>query len=204
MGLNKVSHLGPSSIGFETFLASKGRISKTFLRGAGVPDVFIEYAASLAGKSIEFHSAFISYSSKDSDLAERLHTDLQAKGVRCWFAPEDLKIGDKFRTEIDRAIRLHDKLLLLLSENSISSAWVEKEVESAFDRENREKRLVLFPVRLDKNVMDSDLGWAADIRRTRQIGDFSNWKKHRSYQKALHRLLRDLKADKMIKDVTRT
>jgi hypothetical protein len=57
----------------------------------------------LAGKTIEFYSAFISYSSKDEALAKRLYADLQAKGVRCWFAPEDLKIGDKFSTEIDRA-----------------------------------------------------------------------------------------------------
>src|SRR5215207_600034 len=41
---------------------------------------------------IEFYSCFISYSSKDQDFAERLHVDLQNNGVRCWFAPEDLKI----------------------------------------------------------------------------------------------------------------
>jgi hypothetical protein len=91
-------------------------------------------------------------------------------------------------------IRLHDKLLLLLSTNSILSDWVEKEVETAFDRERRDKRTVLFPVRLDNTIMDAVDGWAADIRRTRHIGDFTNWKNHDSYQKAFDRLLRDLKA----------
>ena len=38
-------------------------------------------------------------------------------------------------------------------------------------------------------------GGAADIRRTRQIGDFANWKDHDAYQKAFERLLRDLKAE---------
>ena len=38
---------------------------------------------------------FISYSTKDQDFDERLHTDLQDKGVRCWFAPEDVQGGKK-------------------------------------------------------------------------------------------------------------
>ena len=36
--------------------------------------------------------------------------DLQAKGVRCWFAPEDMKIGAKMLDTIDQAIRLRDIL----------------------------------------------------------------------------------------------
>ena len=40
--------------------------------------------------------------------------------------------------------------------------------------------------------MDADQPWAANVRRTRHIGDFSNWMEHDSYQKALSRLVRDL------------
>jgi hypothetical protein len=192
--LETVKHFGPSTIGLDSFFLSKGNISAAFLRGCGVPDIFLQYASSLAGTAIEFYSAFISYSSKDEELAQRLRADLQAKGVRCWFAPEDLKIGDRFRTEIDRAIRLHDKLLLLLSANSMASGWVGKEVESAFDRERRDNRTVLFPIRLDDTVLDATEGWAADILRTRNIGDFTRWKDHDAYQKAFERLLHDLKA----------
>lgn len=43
---------------------------------------------------------------------EHLHADLQSKNVRCWFAPEDLKIGDKFRTRIEESIRVYDKLMV--------------------------------------------------------------------------------------------
>jgi hypothetical protein len=39
-------------------------------------------------------------------------------------------------------------------------------------------------------------GWAADIRRTRHIGDFTRWKEHDAYTKALERLLRDLRIEK--------
>jgi uncharacterized protein YjbI with pentapeptide repeats len=192
-GLDTVEHLGPSTIGIDTIYKSKGNIPEVFLRGAGVPEDFIVYMKSLVGKAIDFYSCFISYSSQDDDFAQRLHADLQQKGVRCWFAPEDLKIGDKFRTRIDESIRVYDKVIVVLSENSIPSGWVEKEVETAFEREQREKKLVLFPIRLDDAVMETNQAWAADIRRVRHIGDFHTWKDHDQYQKSFERLLRDLK-----------
>ena len=165
------------------------------MRECGVPDTFITFAKSLVNSAIDYYSAFISYSSKDHDFAERLYADLQSKGVRCWFAPEDIKIGDKFRQRIDEAIRIHDKLLVVLSEESINSAWVEEEVEAALERERKENRLVLFPVRIDDAVIASNQAWAASLRRMRHTGDFSRRKEHDSYSKAFERLLRDLKAE---------
>ena len=194
-GLATVQHEGPSTIGIDTIYKSKGNIPEVFLRGAGVPEDFITYMKSLVGKAIDFYSCFISYSSKDDDFAQRLHADLQQKGVRCWFAPKDLKIGDKFRMRIDESIRIYDKLMVILSENSIRSSWVEEEVEAALEKERKQKKLVLFPIRLDDAVMETDQAWAASLRRARHIGDFRAWKDHDQYQKSFERLLRDLKAE---------
>lgn len=196
-GLEAVSHMGPSTIGIDTIYRSKGNIPESFLRGAGVPEPFIANMRALvaAMEPIQFYSCFISYSSKDQEFANRLHADLQQKGVRCWFAPEDMKIGDRIRPRIDEAIRVHDKLLLVLTENSMKSAWVEKEVETAFEKERRQGRTVLFPIRLDDAVMEAEEAWAADIRRTRHIGDFCGWKEHDKYKEAFERLMRDLKAE---------
>ncbi|MFZ0959623.1 MAG: toll/interleukin-1 receptor domain-containing protein [Terriglobia bacterium] len=193
-GLETVQHQGPSTIGIDTIFKSKGNIPEVFLRGAGVPEDFIVYMRSLVGKAIEFYSCFISYSSKDNAFAQRLHSDLQQKGVRCWFASEDLKIGDKFRMRIDESIRVYDKVMVVLSDNSIRSPWVEEEVEAALEKERKQSKLVLFPIRLDDAVMETDQAWAASLRRTRHIGDFRAWKDHDQYQKSFERLLHDLKA----------
>jgi hypothetical protein len=155
----------------------------------------ITYSRSLVGQPFQYHSCFISYSSQDEALAQRLYADLQDRGVRCWFAPEDLEIGDEFRSRIDESIQVYDRLLLILSESSVKSRWVQKEVETAFEKESQENRIMLFPIRIDEAVMHSAVGWAADIRRQRHIGDFQQWKDHDTYQKAFSRLLRDLKAD---------
>jgi hypothetical protein len=159
---------------------------------AGVPDLFIEYARSLVTHPIRYYTCFISYSSQNHQLAARLHADLQDKGIRCWFAPESLKIGDKFMQKIDESIRLYDKLLLILSEQSVASEWVEREVEAAFEKERKQGKLVLFPITLDEAVMKTELSWASNIRRTRHIGDFRRWKYFDEYQKALSCLIRDL------------
>ncbi len=54
---------------------------------------------------------------------------------------------------------------------------------------------MLFSIRLDGAVMETDEAWVAKIRRTRHIGDFGRWKDHDLYQEAFERLLRDLKAN---------
>lgn len=192
LGLATCQHLGPSVVDYQTIAKSR-HLPVIFLQGCGLPEQLIEYLPSLLHAPILFYSCFISYSSKDQDFADRLYADLQVRGVRCWFAPEDLKIGDRFRQRIDEAIRLHDKLLLILSEHSVESDWVREEVESCLEREGRERRIVLFPVQIDDAVMNTAKAWAASIRRQRHIGDFSNWKTHDAYAKGLERLLRDLK-----------
>jgi TIR domain/Pentapeptide repeats (8 copies) len=194
-GLETLHHAGPSTIGIDTFYRSHGNIPEVFLRRAGVPNEMITYSKSLVGQPFQYYSCFISYSSHDEALAQRFHADLQDKGVRCWFAPDDLKIGDEFRSVIDKSIQVYDRLLLILSEHSVKSRWVQKEVETAFEKEGKEDRVVLFPVRIDEAVMHSAVGWAADIRRQRHIGDFRRWKDHDAYQQAFQRLLRDLKAN---------
>lgn len=193
-GLASVAHSGPSTLGIDTIYRSDGCMPDVFLRGCGVPEELISYAHSLVGKSFEFYSCFISYSSKDHEFAQRLYADLQSRGVRCWFAPADLRIGDRFRQAIDESIKAHDKLLVVLSENSVGSSWVEKEVETAFEEEGRRKKTVLFPIRLDQHAIQCEVAWAADIRRTRHIGDFTRWHHHEDYMKAFDRLLRNLKS----------
>jgi hypothetical protein len=185
---------GGSIIDHQT-LQQSGPLPLAFLRGVGLPDNLIDYLPSLLNQPIQFYSCFISYSSKDQKFADRLHADLQNKGVRCWFAPHDMRTGDRFRDVIDVQIRVREKLLVVLSSASIDSEWVGDEVEAALEEERRSENrpTVLFPIRIDDAVKNTDRAWAAKIRRTRHITDFSRWKEHDTYQKVLDLLLRDLK-----------
>ncbi len=193
-GLESCRHIGPSAIDFRTLRQSKS-LPLAFLRGSGLPDSFIDYLPSMLNQAIRYYSCFLSFSTKDQDFASRVHSDLQDGGIRCWFAPHDLMIGAKILDEIDVAIRLRDKVVLILSEHSIRSEWVEDEVTKAFEEERKRGQIVLFPIRLDDAVMDTDEAWAAKLR-ARHIGDFTRWKDHDEYQKSFARVLRDLTVKK--------
>jgi len=84
-------------------------------------------------------------------------------------------------------------VLLILSEHSVASDWVEEEVTRALDEERSRKTTVLFPIRVDEAVLNTTEAWARGLRIQRNIGDFCLWKDHDDYQKALERVLRDLK-----------
>jgi hypothetical protein len=201
--LELVKHYAPSTISFDTIVRSRGKIPEEFLRGCGLPDGFIRYIPSLLGsmEPFQFYSCFISYSTKDEDFCKRLYSRLQHEHLRVWFAPEDIKGGLKLLDQIDSAIRLHDKLLLVLSEHSMKSDWVATEIYKARQREKKENKRVLFPIRLcsfdaikEWQNIDPDSGkdMAREIREY-FIPDFSNWKNHDDFEKAFARLLKDLR-----------
>lgn len=155
------------------------------------------------GLEDHFYSCFISYSTQDEEFANQLHADLQSKGVRCWFAPHNVQGGKKLREQIDEAIRVHDRLLLILSEHSMGSEWVKMEIANAQRMEQERGRRVLFPIRLAS--FDAIQGWKcfdADSGKDRAQGvreyfipNFSDWKDRDSYRLAFARLLRDFRAE---------
>ena len=200
IGLDTCKYEGPSTIDHRT-LARSGPLPLAFLRGCGLTEDLITYLPSLLNQPIQFYSCFISYSTQDQAFADRLHADLQNKGVRCWFAPHNMAGGKKIHEQIDEAIRVYDRLLLILSEHSMNSRWVKTEIANARKKELAQKRQVLFPIRLVDyeairpwKLFDADAGddSAAEVREY-FIPDFSAWDKdHAAYKNTFEKLVRDL------------
>ncbi len=212
-GLHLAKHDGPSSIGIDTLYRSKGQIPEVFLRGCGVPDSFIAQAKALIGavEGIQFYSCFISYSGKDDEFARRLHERLQREHVRVWFAPHDMQSGRKLHEQIDEAIKVYEKLLILLSPSSILSDWVMTELRKARKAERKTGRRKLFPIGLvdyttlqEWECFDADGGQdlAVEVRQY-FIPDFTNWKDHDAFEAAFAKLLKDLRASEHAADSAR-
>jgi uncharacterized protein YjbI with pentapeptide repeats len=120
-GLESVDHRGPSSIGIDTLVLSKGNIPPAFLRGCGLQDWLIEAAPLFqenlttaevndilyrvfplrSGQAFQFYSCFISYSHADKPFARRLYDTLQGRGIRCWLDQRQLLPGDPLYEHID-------------------------------------------------------------------------------------------------------
>jgi hypothetical protein len=75
------------------------------------------------------------------------------------------------------------------------SNWVQQEVESVLYKEATTGQEILFPIRLDNAVLESDMLWAKRLRQ-RHIGDFTGWQDDANYQQAFTALLRHLKVDR--------
>ena len=142
--------------------------------------------------AIEQYSCFISYSAQDRVFAERIHDDLQEVGISCWLDSKDLKIGDHIAVQINRAIQLTDKVLLILSEASVNSAWVRREVDVALKKEAQGNKTILFPIRIDDAVMKAADESSTTLVRSKHIGDFTEWTVPDVYRRAFSRLVKDL------------
>jgi hypothetical protein len=182
VGLDAVTHKAPSSIGIETIERSRGLIPESFLRGCGLSDLEIEFAKlyreNLTSEAIsdityrihelrgvgpiQWRAVFISYSRSDSAFVDQLETLLNEHGIRFWRDIHDLKAG-RIETQIDRAIRLNPVVILVLSQNSVESDWVEYEASKARDLEKELKRDVLCPVALDDAW--KSCRWPGPLRR---------------------------------------
>src|SRR4051812_16289357 len=103
-----------------------------------------------------------------------------------------MRIGAKIWDGLVEAIRLRDKVPLILSENAIASDWVEDEVSKAFAEERDRNQTILFPVRLDDAMLQTSEPWARKLRDQRNIGDFTCWKDHDAYRQSFEWLVRAL------------
>ena len=93
---------------------------------------------------------FISYSSKDADDTSEVVSLINSLGIEYWKAPENIPAGSSYAREIVKAIENCTMLLLILSKNSQSSIWVEKEVDCAI---NNNKKVI--PFNIDGSMLTS-------------------------------------------------
>ncbi len=194
-GLESAKHLGPSPVSTDTLQKSQGNIPEEFLRGCGLSDWEIESAKLYwpdlsneeiskitqnifdlkATQAIQISRLFISYSHANSAFVDKLETKLNEKGIRFWRDIHDATAG-RLERQIHRAIRHNPTVLLILSEHSTNSDWVEHEARLARKFEKELGRDVLCPIGLDDSWKTCN--WPERIKEQimeYNILDFANW-----------------------------
>lgn len=108
---------------------------------------------------------FLSYSRKDEARARRLTEWLERKGHDVWRDEDDIGGGTSFSSEIEKALKECDAVLVLWSADSVQSAWVRD--EAGYGRDAGK----LIPISLDRT--DPPLGF-----RQFQALALQGWKGH--------------------------
>ena len=87
---------------------------------------------------------FISYSTKDTEIALALLETLESYGLDCWIAPRNIPKGAQWAEEIDKAIQNARVFVVIVSSHSVESRQVPKEIALAVSSCES-----IFPFRID-------------------------------------------------------
>jgi hypothetical protein len=202
VNLTNARHLRTANVGEgcqldrETMLKS-GLLPIEFIRRCGLSDEMIDEAREALGVPKRLLSCFLSHSTLDRAFADSLQQDLARYGIKCWYSPTDMiqdskKSHEQIRDELETMIDIHDRTVVVLSKNSINSAWVEIEVMAAAGPQPdwaRVKQLVLIRIDTAHERVRGELKW---LLAGQMIIDFTEWSKPGKYDVALQQLIQVL------------
>lgn len=125
-------------------------------------------------------SVFISYSSKDRKVALRVAKDLKRLHHDIWLDEWQIKIGQCIPTEIQNGIEASDYVIVLLSEHSVESKWVDREWKTAYWEEVNANSITILPACIEPCKVPK-------LLQTKKYADL-----YHSYDKGLYEIVTSL------------
>ncbi|HEY7405950.1 MAG TPA: toll/interleukin-1 receptor domain-containing protein [Candidatus Angelobacter sp.] len=132
-------------------------------------------------QNVQERVAFISHSSIDKKFVRQLAADLVANGVQVWLDEQRIRVGDSIPEKVAQGLAESDFFLVVVSENSSKSSWVQKELNGALVREIERREVTVLPVKIDEAQLPESI-------RDKKYADFSG-----SYERGLQELLSAIK-----------
>ncbi len=103
---------------------------------------------------------FLSHSSVNKKIASSVAETLRNHGVPVWFSPTNIQTAQQWHDEIGNALRRCDWFLVLLSQSSVKSKWVKRELSYALNHSQYDDHII--PVKIDK-CNHEDLSWTLEV-----------------------------------------
>ena len=185
VGLDQVNHLGPSTLGLDTALRSHDKLSREFLQGCGITEGVIHHWETLFGHPMEKLSCFVRYAPDDASFAQNMVKRGQEKGVRCWLDGMPAEKSSRRNRDSPTTYETDQKTILCLSKASLTSWWINDELERVLDREEQLKKAsgkevrLLYPVNLDGYMFSGDWKHARDKQIAKLATDFVGWRRNK-------------------------
>lgn len=127
---------------------------------------------------------FLSHSSKDKPFIRQLATDLKKNGVGVWLDEQNIAVGDSIVERVGQGLAESDYFVLAMSNNSMNSPWVKKELNQALVSEIEQRDVKILPVKISECEIPV-------LIKDKKYADFSS-----QYQAGLNDLLSSIKGRK--------
>jgi len=142
----------------------------------------LDKLAQFISVSAENAKVFLSHAHNDKPFVEKLHKDLEKRGIFTWYDNKDMDIGDIVSDAISEGIKQSWCFLIVVSPNSIKSKWVKYELDEAYDDHIRQGKKIL-PVLIGKISDDQ-------IPSRLQKHLYADFRKTSDYEVSLEKLIR--------------
>ncbi|WP_171901415.1 toll/interleukin-1 receptor domain-containing protein [Stappia indica] len=107
-----------------------------------------EAAVKLGGGSANM-PIFISYNHQDSDFVDTLAANLVRAKHHVWMDRWELNVGDSLTSKIEENLTGSSAILVIISKNSVESAWCKRELNAGLVRELEERQTIVMPCVID-------------------------------------------------------
>ena len=189
-GLETVIHDGPSTVGIDAFLLSRGEIPDAFLTGIGLSPLTIEYLKAVAAAEegmLVGDALFLLFADADRARARRLRAYLRMHRHLAWYWHEAEELAGRHNPDLKLRVRFHDRLIVLCSAATSAQGQLDRTVAGAIVKEVNERRRIVLGVRIDDGPVPST------IPADRMVADFrgANWEDPRDpvFRRELEHLL---------------
>jgi hypothetical protein len=92
---------------------------------------------------------FISYSSNDKNIVKKFVQSIEDLKIRIWFDQWEIFICDSITSEIQEGLGQSSLLVIVLSNSSTKSPWVQKELNAVLIKEIESKKVVILPALIE-------------------------------------------------------
>lgn len=134
-----------------------------------------------AGLQTDTRTCFLSYNSEDTDFVRVLFNELLTHRFLCWFAPErpempsiDRIDNETLELRLTEAIYSSRVVLVIISDHSIKSRWVNFEVSKAIEKNRSATIPQLIGLRIEESNVAAS--WILPLIKNHLLLDFKNWR----------------------------
>ncbi|MEA2095961.1 MAG: toll/interleukin-1 receptor domain-containing protein [Candidatus Cloacimonadota bacterium] len=94
-------------------------------------------------------TVFLSHSSIDKPAVRRISHSLESHGISVWLDEAEINVGDSLFQKIADAIESIDFVIAVISSSSVTSKWVQKELQLAMTKEILDQQVTVLPLVID-------------------------------------------------------